>query len=126
RNALRLERICQSPLGEVPLRVAADALLRTRREAHLDVAHAEGVVDAEDEVDEGLDLGLDVLGGAEDVRVVLAETANAVQAVDDAASLVAMQPAEVGDAPGKLAVAPTPGPEDEAVARAVHRLEPEL
>ena len=60
--------------------------------------------------------------GAEDVRVVLAEAAHARQAVHHARALVAMQATEVGHAPGQLAVAAAAMPEDQAVARAVHRL----
>jgi hypothetical protein len=42
----------------------------------------------------------DLLLGAEDVRVVLAERAHAREPVHDAAALVAVQAPEVGHAPG--------------------------
>ena len=50
----------------------------------------------------------DLLLGAEDVRVVLAEGAHAREPVHDAAALVAVQAPEIGDAPRQLAVAAAP------------------
>ena len=68
-------------------------------------------------------LVLDLLLGAEDVRVVLDEVPHAQQAVQRAARLVAVQVAGLGVAQRQLAVgAPVHGVE-RAVARAVHRLE---
>jgi hypothetical protein len=72
------------------------------------------------------DLVADLVGGAEDVRVVLGEAADAGQAVGHAGPLVAVQAAEVGEADRELAVAAAGLAEQHAVPGAVHRLHAEL
>ena len=57
------------------------------------------------------------------VRVVLGEPAHPGQAVDDAGLLVAVDAAELEQPQRQLAVGALPGPEDQVVHRAVHRLE---
>jgi len=59
------------------------------------------------------------------VRVVLLEPANARQARQGAARLVAVQDAKVGHADRQLAVRAVARRKDEAVRRAVHGLERE-
>ena len=56
------------------------------------------------EVDAGFDLVFDLLGGAEDVGVVLREAADAEQAVHGAGALVAVDVAEFGVALREVAV----------------------
>ena len=60
------------------------------------------------------------------MRVVLLEAAHAGQARERAAELVAVEHAKVGHAEGQVSVAAGAGGEEEAVARAVHRLEAKL
>ena len=71
---------------------------------------------------ERAELARELVGRAENVRVVLAKGADAGEPVHDAAALVTMEAAEVGHAPRELAVAAVPVPEDQTVRRAVHRL----
>ena len=75
------------------------------------------------EVEDPQDLGLDLLGRAEDVGVVLGEAAHAEQAVQGAAALVAVDGAELGPAQGQVAVGAHPGLVDLDVEGAVHRLD---
>ena len=71
-----LERCAESALGEVPLLVAAEPVLRPGRqlEARLEL---EQVVDELRVVEAAEDLVLDLLAGAEDVRVVLGDVPHA-------------------------------------------------
>ena len=79
--------------------------------------------DGEGEIDAGFDFGFDLRRHAENVGVVLREAADAEQAVKDAAALVAIDGAKLGEAHGKIAVAVQLGFVDENVARAIHGLE---
>ena len=60
------------------------------------------------------------------MRVVLGEATDAGETGQRARSLVAVQDAKFGHAQRQLAVRPFSYAEDQAVARAVHRLEREL
>ena len=75
------------------------------------------------EVEQRRDLVLELLLGAEDVAVVLREAADAHQPVQRAGPLVAVHRAELEQPQRQLAVAALPAAEDEAVHRAVHRLQ---
>src|SRR5262249_23174104 len=119
------QRVGERLLGGVPLRLGPHALLGPRGELDGDVGETERRINLVEQLDEALDLGLDRLGRAEDVRVVLAEAPYAVEPVDHATSLVTMQTSKIGDAPGELAITAPPRSVDEAVARAVHRLDAE-
>src|SRR5229473_3274674 len=77
----------------------------------------------EGEIDAGFHFFFNLRGSAENVRVVLRKAANAQQAVQDAAALVAIDGAEFGETHGKIAVAVKLGFINENVARAVHGLE---
>mmetsp|Transcript_4005 Transcript_4005/g.16005 ORF Transcript_4005/g.16005 Transcript_4005/m.16005 type:complete len:884 (+) Transcript_4005:169-2820(+) len=112
-------------LGFLPERDVAEGLGRPRRELEF-VAHAEGVVDVLHEVQRPLDLGLDLVFAAEDVRVVLLEAADAREPREGARQFVAVQDAEVGVAHRKVAPRAQGLGEHEAVARAVHGLEAEF
>ena len=61
-----------------------------------------------DEVEHAQDLVLELVGAAEDVRVVLGEAAHAHEAVQHARALEAVDGAELGVAEGQLAVAAQP------------------
>ena len=69
------------------------------------------------------DLVLELLGGAEDVGVVLGEVAHPEEAVQHAAHLVAVHLAELGPAQRQLAVAAPPALVNEQAAGAVHGLD---
>ncbi len=71
----RLEGRLQGGLGAVPERVVAGPLLGPGREQDLDL-ETEQLVALEDHPTHADDLGGDLLGGAEDVRVVLGEAAH--------------------------------------------------
>ena len=75
------------------------------------------------EVEQRRDLLLDLRRHAEHVRVVLHEAAHAREAGERARRLVAVEDAELGHADRQLLVRAVARVEDEAVARAVHRLE---
>ena len=64
-----------------------------------------------------------LLPGAVDVRVVLGHAAHPGQTVHDAGLLVAVDRAELEEPQRQFAVGPSAGAEDQAVQRAVHRLE---
>ena len=102
-QAVALERLRQRGLGAVPQRVVADPLLRPRRELEAGL-EAEQPVDREAEVEARRDLVLDLLLGAEDVRVVLREAAHAQQAVQRARGLLAVQQAGLVEAHRQVAV----------------------
>ena len=104
REAAALERLRERRLGDVPFLVGAELVLRARRELDQDL-QPELVVDRVAEVEAAEDLVLDLLGRAEDVRVVLREHAHAQQAVQRAGQLVAVQDAGLGEAQRQLAVA---------------------
>ena len=89
-----LERPSQRALGVVPLLVGAELVVRPRRQLRVrQLAHTEQVVEEVDVVEHRVDLLLDLILRAEDVRVVLAELARARQALQRAGRLVAVEDA---------------------------------
>ena len=112
--------------GAVPLGVGANAFFRAGRELHDDLIEAEIAVDRPDQLVDRHAFVFKLLVGAEDVRVVLGETAHAHQAVQGARGLVAVDAAEFGHPVRQLAVGPQAMLEDLDVAGAVHRLDREL
>ena len=87
-----LERPPQHALGVIPLLVGAELVVGPRRELRVrELAHAERVVEEVDVVEHRVDLLLDLILRAEDVRVVLAELARARQPLQAPGRLVAMQ-----------------------------------
>ena len=77
-------------LGLVPLLLAADGLLRARRELDPDVVEAEARIELVDALADRVDLVGDLLERAVDVGVVLGERANPQQAVEHALALVSV------------------------------------
>src|SRR5712691_5066997 len=69
------------------------------------------------------DFGFDLRGHAEDVRVVLSEAADAEQAVEHAAALVAIDGAEFGKANRQVAITMQLRLVNQNVTWAVHGLE---
>ena len=100
-----LERVLQRSLGEVPLLVRAELLLRPRRELEASL-HAEQVVEVRGEVEAAEDLVLDLLRRHEHVGVVLGDVLDPQQAVQGAARLVAVQRRGLGEAHRQVPVAP--------------------
>ncbi len=116
----------QRLLGDVPIRQLAEELLGARRDRHLDPVDAELLVDLGGHLEEAVDLVRDLLGLAVDVGIVLGEGADAGDAVERAAALVAMQARELRPADRELAVAALRRAVEMAMARTVHRLDAEL
>ena len=88
---LLLERALEALRRELPDLVGADGLLGARREHHLVLDEAEFGQDALGELQHAEDLGRELLGQAEDVRVVLREAAHAEEAGERAAALVVLE-----------------------------------
>ena len=109
----------------VPARVLTEPIVGAGGDHDADVVEVEVAIDLEDQLQEGDDLALGLLLGAEDVRVVLGEGAHPGEPLGHAAPLIAMEATEVGHAHRQIAVAPQGGAEEQAVARAVHRLDAE-
>ena len=119
----RLERLLERRGRRLPLLVGAGRLLRPGREVDVVAVEAEGAQDVRGEVEHAQDLVLELVGAAEDVRVVLREAAHAHQAVQHARALEAVDGAELRPAIRQVAVAAQPRLVDRQVERAVHRLE---
>ncbi len=107
----------------VPRRVVADPVGRLGGEVRLDVGEPERLPDLQGEAKDFEDLVVDLLRGADDVRVVLREAAHAQETVQDAGLLVAVHGAQLGPAQRKVAVGALLVLVDHEVERAVHRLE---
>ena len=102
-----VDRGAEHPLGEVPLVVRPEPVVRAGRELRMrQVADAEPVVEELEVVEHPVDLVLDVLLGTEDVRVVLAELPRACQPLQRAGRLVAVQNGGLGVADREIAIAP--------------------
>ena len=93
------------------------------RELGLVLIEAEGVQRVDGELQAVDDFVLDLLRRAEDVRVVLRESADAKQSVHHARALVAIDRAEFAQTHRQVAIAAQPVAVDQDVERAVHRLE---
>ena len=107
----------------MPVFVAADILLRAGREVNVVVAEAEGAKDMEIEAENILDLIFELVGPAEDMGVVLGETAHAEEAVQGAGTFVAVDRAQLAPADRQLTVAALLAVENPDMEGAVHRLE---
>jgi hypothetical protein len=109
----------------VPLLVGAETVLGTRRELGANV-QAEKLVEVKGVIETAQYLLLHLFGRAVDVGVVLHEVTNPEKTVQGAGKLVAMQVAGLGQPQGQLAVAMRRLAVENAVARAIHRLETEV
>ncbi len=125
-DALLLEHGGEDPLGHVPELVGPDAVLGPGGELDGDVLEAEDAVGRERELEAVGDLLGHLLLRAEDVGVVLGEVADAEQAVQRAAELVAVEQPGLGVADRQVPVRPLLALEELRVARAVHGLERHL
>src|SRR5664280_908473 len=112
--------------GSVPNLVGTDPLLGPEAEGDVHVAKLERAVDLVQETEEVEHLAIDAFRRGEDVRVILRKGSDARQPLRDSRFLIPVEPREVGVPHGQVPVAPRLGPEQEAVARAVHRLDAEL
>src|SRR6266566_4412237 len=113
--------------GAAPVFGLAGVVFRMRGvpvgELDFEFAEAKIFHDGVGEVDAGFDFRLDLRGHAENVGVVLRETADAEQAVKHPAAFVAIDGAKFGETHGKITIAAQLRFIDEDVARAVHGLE---
>ena len=75
------------------------------------------------EIDAGLDFRFNLLGHAENVRVILREAAHAQKAVKHAGALVAIHGAKLGEPHRKLAIAAQARFVNQDVPRAIHGLQ---
>ncbi len=122
-EALLLQRGAQRGGGGLPRRLAPDRLERVAGgEVGDELLEPEGPQDRQHEAEQPADLAVGLLGGAEDVGVVLGEAADAEQAVEGAGPLVAVDGAQLEQPQRQLAVAAHPAAVDQAVHRAVHGL----
>ncbi len=122
-DVARFERGADRGLGDL---VGRPADVRfARREKILEIGEAERGDQPDRLVGGLLELGLQLLGRAEEVRVVLREAAHAGEAVQRAAPLEAIDGAELREAQRQVAVRAPFAAVDQDVPRAVHRLEPE-
>ena len=121
-DRVALERLDELPFGEVPLRILSELVVRTCRElgARLD---AEDVVGEAQIGQAAVELVVDLLARAEDVRVVLGDVPHARQPVQRPGELVAVQRRGLRVADREVAVAVELAAEQHHVARAVHRLD---
>ena len=119
------QHLAQRALGVIPHGVVLVVLLLVGRVAQREdaavVRDAEVAVDVEDQIADRGDLVLDLLGHAEEVGVVLAEVAAALDALERAGGLIAEVVRDLADAQGQLAVGTRAVGKDAHVVRAVHR-----
>ena len=87
------------------------------------ILETEGLEDEGDDFHHTQELIFELVGGAEEVCVVLREAAHAGESVELAALLVAIDGAELGKTNGQVLVAAGRGLVNLAVVRAVHGLE---
>src|SRR5262249_15251165 len=125
RQAVIAERVGERLLGDVPHLVVAHPLVGPRGELDVDLLELEGLVDAVEEAEEIADLAPELVFGAEGAAAAGADRRRGRGPGAAPAALEGVRRAEAGAPPRQLAVAPPPLREDEAVARAVHRLEAE-
>ena len=121
-DALLFKRDLELVDGARPRLLVADPLVRPRRQVGLEVV-PEDLGHVRGQVDDGCDLVDRLLFRAEDVGIILRESAHAKHAVERARALVAIDRAELRIPDRQIAVRMHVALVDLDVARAVHRLE---
>mmetsp|Transcript_34177 Transcript_34177/g.82782 ORF Transcript_34177/g.82782 Transcript_34177/m.82782 type:complete len:385 (+) Transcript_34177:128-1282(+) len=121
--ALALESPLQCGLGALPDIIRSDALLRPGAEVYLVVLEPETREDRLGQVQHPHELVLELLGKAEDVRIVLREPPDSHQPVQGPGSFVPVHRAKLCPSDRKFSVRAEAVFVDEAVERAVHRLD---
>ena len=117
------QRVFQRALRLVPDLRPAHRLLRLRGEVHLELLEAEGAQDVLRQIEHPFDLVGDLIGEAEDVRIVLGKPADAEQAVHGAAPFVPVHCAHLGPPDREVAVGEVAILVDGDVEGAVHGFE---
>ena len=120
---LSRKRLAESVLGPLPLLIGADRLVGAGRELDPRLVETEALVELVDARADRVDLVGHLIERAVDVRVVLGEGAHPEQPMQDSLPLIARDEPELGQPQRQLSVGVAAGGEDEAGARAVHRLE---
>ena len=114
------ERIAQALFGLVPNFVAAGAFFGAQREFDADIVEAKLAVDFHHQLVKRAGFFGDLVFGAENVGIVLHETAHAHQAVQCAAGFVAVAGAEFCEAHRQIVVGAQAVVENLHMAGAVH------
>jgi len=117
-----VKSVFEGTLSHVPLFLGAEFVIGSGRKLEL-VGEAEDTVDMLEEVQTVLDLGSDLLRSAENMSIILLESANANQTTKSARDLITVKDTEISVAEGKITVAVDAVLEHDAMSGAVHRLE---
>ncbi len=112
-------------LGELPVLLITHVVLGHSGQLDL-IRQAEGGVNLVKQLHDVLDLVFELVGGHEDVGVVLGEAADAEHAVQRAAQLMAVHQAQLAVAQGQVAVGVGLHLVDQNAAGAVHGLDGEI
>src|SRR5690606_10852255 len=118
-----VQRLFQSPLRLIPVGIITHPIFRTSGQLQLDVIEAKIAIDLQGQSNKVGRLGLDLLIGTENVRIILSEPAHPHQTMQRTRRLVTMTGAELSQTQRQLTVALQPLIEYLNVARAVHRLD---
>src|SRR5215472_1913948 len=127
RNVHALERADQRALCALPFFDGASVIARPRRIARGKLDHV--IIEAKNtqrfpgEPDTILNFFFDLVGSAEDVRIILRKAAHAHESVQHAGALVTIDGAEFGQSHRQLTIAAQMRLENQDMARAVHGLE---
>ena len=103
-EAAFFNRVDQRFLRLFPACGIADRLFRTGREIRLDLLELESFPDVETETEHFFDFGFDLFRSADDMGVVLRESADAHQTVQHTALFITVNGAEFRPAAGQFAV----------------------
>ena len=124
-HAQIIQSALQAVGSQLPHLIGADGILGAGGKLHM-ILEAKAAVHFVDQVVHALDLVADLLGGHEDVGVILSEAAHAHEAVQGAALLVTVHQTQLAGADGQVAVAPQLAHVDQHAAGAVHGLDGEV
>lgn len=109
-------------LGSVPLLNLSEELLRAGGKSQGEL-ESENAIDVLQKVEGGIHLISELVETAEQVSIVLLETADTGQTTEGSRSLITVKDTEIGKAKRKLTVRTLTDTEHQAVSRAVHGLE---